>query len=86
MRYQFRPQIEEDFNNKFNILLTTSEIYAFLTIMVPLPNSLNITYQRRDWIRIGSECRIDQSELVAPFFFWEAFLTKKGYHVLESGL
>jgi hypothetical protein len=28
MRYQIRAQIEEDFTNNFNILLTTSEIYA----------------------------------------------------------
>jgi arginine/lysine/ornithine decarboxylase len=73
MRYQIRAQIEEDFNNNFNILLTTSEIYALFGSHGSLAKFPEHNYQRRDWIHISSECRIYRSELVAPFFFKRLF-------------
>ncbi len=78
MRYQIRAQIEEeDFNNNFNILLTTSEIYALFGNRGSLAKFPEHNYKRRDWICISSECRIYQSELVAPFFLKGFFNQKR---------
>jgi hypothetical protein len=73
MRYQIRAQLEEDFDNNFNILLTTSEIYALFGNHGSLAKFPEHNYQRRDSIHISSECRIYQSELVAPFFYSKFF-------------
>jgi hypothetical protein len=73
MRYQIRAQIEEEFTNNCHILLTTSEIYALFSNHGSLAKLPEHNYQRRDWIRIGSECRIYQSQLVAPLFFLRHF-------------